>query len=116
MPKYLNPTDPGAFDDWTLKKPSPAFKKVCPRCSGYGGWNLTLNAYGLHPGMEDTQENRHRFSHFRAMCDHCSGWGYVHESNQCAGHEWKFVENLGRCYNRYECINCHVTSDVDSGD
>jgi hypothetical protein len=117
MSEYLSPTDTGAFDDWVRREPESAYgmSKECPVCRGYGGWNLALNAYPLHD-YADTPENRHRYSHFRACCSHCNGWGYVHDSEMCSGHEWKFDRNLGRCYNRYRCIRCDKVSDVDSSD
>jgi hypothetical protein len=31
-------------------------------------------------------------------------------------HDWKFVENLGRCYNRYKCSKCGRQWDIDSSD
>ena len=115
-PAYLEPTDPGAFDDWMKREPWLMYTKECPRCKGHGGWNLTLNAYKLHPGVADTPSNRHLYSHFRTVCGHCNGHGYIHPENTCPGHEWVFKENLGRCYNRYRCIHCTAVSDWDSGD
>lgn len=116
---FLEPEDEGAFVDWQKKDPnsSPYREngKVCPKCHGFGGWNLTLNAYPLH-GKEDTPENRHNFSHFRSSCGTCGGWGYVHTDMNCPGHEWKFEKNLGRCYNRYKCKVCGIMQDVDSSD
>jgi len=115
QPTYMDHTHPDAFVDWVHKEPAYGCTKECPRCKGFGGWNLLLNSYPLH-GKEDTPENRHLFSHFRAMCSHCNGWGYVSPAETCTGHDWKWIQNLGRCFNRYECIHCKKTSDVDSGD
>lgn len=125
--KYLNPGDPGSFDDWKKKEIDPYYGKIgytqeCPRCRGHGGWNLLVNAYPLH-SYENTSENRHMFSHFRALCEICSGYGYVNPNQnnlnpECVqdGHKWSLVENLGRCYNRYKCLTCGITQDVDSSD
>ena len=116
MEKYLESTDPGAFLDW----PEVDIRlikgyRLCPVCQGHRGWNLRLNAYPLHT-LEDTAENRHRHSHFRCQCSHCNGWGQVHESVTCAGHEWKWIKNTGRCLNLYECIHCGKKHEVDSSD
>lgn len=78
---------------------------VCPLCDGYGGWNLTLNAYG---------ENKH----FNAFCRQCNGWGFnkANSKNEVCIHEMKQTEKLGRCYNRYTCQKCGMTEDIDSSD
>lgn len=118
---YLKPTDAGAFQDFPAVNPNREFAlsigytQSCPVCQGHGGWNLRLHAYSLHH-HPDTPENRHRYSHFRSVCGHCNGLGSVHPSVTCQGHEWRWVKNLGRCYNRYECIHCAAVSDVDSSD
>jgi len=118
---YMDQNHPDAFVDYPGKMErdsvmtSLGYTKECPVCKGYGGWNLELNAYKLHD-YEDTAENRHRYSHFRANCGHCNGWGVVSPEEQCSGHEWKRVKNLGNCYNRYECIHCGQQQDVDSSD
>ena len=112
---YMDHTHPDAFLDWPKRSPEYGATKECPRCKGHGGWNLLLNAYNMH-GMEDTAENRHKFAHFRQMCGHCYGWGYVAPEEDCPGHDWKHVATIGRCLNRYECIHCQQISDVDSSD
>lgn len=118
MKKYLTPQSPDAFLDFPGKK-SPDVKynltKICPVCTGYGGWNLKINAYPLHQ-YENTPENRHNYSHFRAMCSHCYGHGYVEEKENCDGHNWVFSKNLGKCYNQYKCSKCGKINNVDSSD
>ena len=114
--KYLNHSHPDAFVDWEKREPAFGCTKECPRCKGYGGWNLALNQYGMPAGYANTPFNRNRYMHFRCMCSHCQGWGYVAPEETCAGHDWAFVQNLGRCYNRYECKHCGQMSDVDSSD
>jgi len=116
QPKYMDHTHPDAFVDWAKRSPEYGMTKECPRCKGYGGWNLQLNAYKLREGMADTQDTRHLFCHFRQHCGTCNGWGYVHPNMNCTGHDWVFVQNLGRCYNRYKCKHCDAISDVDSSD
>jgi RecJ-like exonuclease len=108
---------PYAFVDFPKKDPKPEYgmTKECPVCKGHGGWNLELNAYPLH-NYENTPENRHKYSHFKACCSHCNGWGYTREDEDCDGHEWIFVKNLGRCYNQYECSKCGKTWNIDSSD
>ena len=115
MNGYMDHTHPDAFVDWVKQEPAYGATVECPRCKGFGGWNLQLNAYSLH-GKEDTPANRHTYSHFRGICEHCNGWGYVSPEEKCQGHDWEFHSNLGRCYNRYQCIHCGKFSDVDSSD
>jgi DnaJ-class molecular chaperone len=112
----MDHTHPDAFVDWDHKEPAYGCTKECPRCKGFGGWNLQINSYKMPANTADTPENRHKFVHFRAMCSHCNGWGYVSPNETCPGHEWTFEKNLGRCYNRYRCTVCGAQSDVDSGD
>lgn len=104
MSNYLDHTHPDAFVDWKhLEAPNPTFSKECPRCKGFGGWNLKMNSYGIG-------------KHLQCQCSHCNGWGYVSSAETCEGHEWVFEENLGRCYNRYRCLKCGKKTNVDSGD
>ena len=118
MNKYLESTDELAFVDFPSKKepqPEQGLTEVCPKCMGYGGWNLKLNACPLH-FHEDTPENRHNFSHFRQSCYHCSGWGWVREEDANHVHDWKFVENLGNCLNLHECSICGKKWQIGSSD
>lgn len=118
MNKYLQPgKDADAFVDYPFMKPAPQYSltKMCPVCFGHGGWNLTLNVYPLHD-KPDTAENRHKFSHFRAHCSHCNGWGYVREDEMCTGHEWVFVRNTGNCLNLHKCKHCGKEWEIDSSD
>jgi DnaJ-class molecular chaperone len=117
MSDFLTPDHPDAFVDFSRKEPLYDYIVECPKCRGYGGWNLSLNSYSLH-GRPDTPENRHRYRHFTCACSHCYGHGYVTEAiaAKCSGHEWVRTMNLGRCYNRYECVHCGQINDVDSSD
>jgi hypothetical protein len=115
---FLTPNDPDAFLDHPRQEPTRPWAPIeCPRCSGYGGWNLKINAYPMR-NIEDTPMNRHLYSHFRTTCNHCNGYGYISQelANRCPGHEWEFVENRGRCLNRYQCQHCGQINDVDSSD
>ena len=105
MSKYLEPSDENAFLDFVKKEKRPDLNLYfeCPRCKGYGGWNLTINAYG-------------EGKHFRCSCNHCNGWGYVDIDSVDHIHDWQFVCNLGRCYNRYKCSICDREWDIDSSD
>lgn len=47
-------------------------------------------------------------------CYECKGAGEV-EVDGCY-HDWKWVEKLGRCYNKYQCTICNRTKSIDSGD
>lgn len=119
MNKYLEPTDEGAFVDFPLKsKPEYAYQSSyvqCPKCFGHGGWNLTLNAYPLR-NMADTPENRHNYSHFRAHCGQCNGWGWTSPDNAKCLHEMKHHRNTGRCLNEYKCSKCGKIEEIDSSD
>lgn len=119
MNTYLEPTDPDAFVDYPKASRSEAeqigMTVKCPKCKGHGGWNLQLNAYRLHH-HPDTPENRHKFSHFRAGCDQCQGYGYVTPDNADCIHEWVHVRNTGNCLNLYECKNCGKKWEIDSSD
>lgn len=87
----------------------------CPKCKGYGGWNLRLNAYPLR-GQKDTPENRHRYSHFQAGCNQCNGWGFVNKDDASCIHEWGNPINVGKCLNTYTCSKCGKKNTVDSSD
>lgn len=119
MGKYLESTDPGAFDDYprrdALKAAEIGLVHECLECKGHGGWNLTLNAYPLH-GKENTPENRHRFSHFRVHCSNCNGMGYVRPENADHIHKWEHAGNAGNCLNLYRCSGCGQEWMVDSSD
>lgn len=101
---------------------------LCPVCKGYGGWVLTLNAYPLPKGYEDTAENRAKYVHFRAHCSQCNGWGWVKSDSpdaQCV-HEYKElsqesarakgIAHHGMCWHVYECAKCGHAMSQDSSD
>lgn len=114
--EYLNPSDPGAFQDHE-KLPNRMGKDwvECPTCKGHGGWNLKLNQYYIPYGYDQDDPVNQKMKHFRCGCSTCSGWGWVHKNNQCE-HEWYQSKNLGRCYNEYTCSKCGRTKNVDSSD
>ena len=74
----------------------------CPVCSGYGGWNLELNAYG---------DKRH----FKAFCSQCHGWGWVHKGglNETCVHSWS-ERTIGNCLHEWTCTQCGQKREVDS--
>jgi DnaJ-class molecular chaperone len=117
MNKYMDQNHPDAFVDYPLmdaaKSAEYGLTKICPVCAGHGGWNLLLNQYDLN-GKENTPANRHLYSHFRSHCMHCNGWGYVRETENCPGHEWKHVRNTGNCLNLYRCEKCGKEWEIDS--
>lgn len=101
----LKPTDPGAFQDWVKKEPMHGFVDECPKCRGFGGWNLQVNAYGAG-------------KHFQCTCSVCYGWGYVKPSMLCTNggeHDWQYVKHLGNCWRQYKC-HCGAFTEVDSSD
>ena len=117
---YLNEHSLEAFVDYP---PAPIHglpegKVICPRCKGHGGWNLKLNSYKLREGIEDTPENRHKYSHFRTSCNNCNGWGYVGANSRDATciHKYEWTANVGNCLNNYKCHKCGKEICVDSSD
>lgn len=125
--RYLNRDDPGALVD----HPTPADRLVqwqkyhanvtpllCPKCHGYGGHNLQVNAYALPKGMEDTAENRHKYRHFRASCSQCVGWGYVTDKQdaECVHQPGPGTATSFRCVTNYRCTKCGKEWSVDSSD
>ena len=119
MTDYLTPDAADAFKDMEKLTPEPAGKMLgqyvarprcdsvpvveCGKCKGFGGWNLTLDAYG--PGR-----------HFRASCHNCTGWGYVEASQGSHVHEWDNGEYISRCNTLYTCKACGTKRAVDSSD
>lgn len=132
MTQYITPEHPDAFVDFPGKKPKENWNykgqelAECPKCYGYGGWNLTLNAYRLPPAYEDTPENRHRFVHFQAACFNCHGWGWmpaeetdhIHDFKEISREaaEQRGVNHYGMCYHVYVCSVCDKVKSVDSSD
>ena len=120
---YIHYDNADAFVDFPGKQPKDHLPNYgmsdhteeCTKCKGYGGWNLRLNAYPLHD-KENTPDNRHKFSHFRASCDHCNGYGYVKPEDATHVHQWVFVRNEGNCLNRNECEVCKKQWLIDSSD
>lgn len=115
MTDYTDHTHPDAFVDYPKREPYEAFTHECQKCKGHGGWNIRLNAYPLR-GRENTPKNRHLYSHFRAHCGNCHGWGYVLPAQGDHVHAWEWESKLGNCLNRYVCKTCGAINDVDSSD
>lgn len=90
----------------------------CPKCKGWGGHNLTINAYPLPKGMENTAENRHKYSHFRSSCNQCVGWGYVTDQRDvdCIHEPDKGTPTRFNCITNYRCLKCGKEWSVDSSD
>lgn len=122
------------FTDMEVRQPPTGYPckaeeaTICPQCKGYGGWILTLNAYPLPQGMEDTAENRAKYCHFRAHCSQCSGWGWVkagskdaecvHKNRELSVEECRArgIGHHGMCWHVYECEKCGQIRSVDSSD
>lgn len=120
MAEYLTPDHPDAYVDFPLKdgesrdKYHPTWTAVCPMCKGHGGWNLKLRSYPLHD-KEDTPENRHKYSHFRASCSQCWGWGFVEpgSADETCIHDYdQKWEAMHDC--RWTCKKCGKTFMVDT--
>lgn len=116
--RYLKVGDPGCFQDMEIKSQPTEYHKDwtvhCPKCQGYGGWNLTLNAYGSG-------------KHFQAGCDQCVGWGWVHPDNAKCVHDYRKelsqdeckkrgISHFGMCWHVVECTKCGKISAYDSSD
>jgi len=109
--KFLTPEHPDAFVDFPMKD-IPEGGEVCNKCKGHGGWNLELNAYPLH-GKENTPQNRHLFSHYRASCSFCWGYGYIKDSTRCPAQD----KNNGHDFDdNWTCRKCGIVFKVDSSD
>jgi hypothetical protein len=122
------------FTDMAVRQPPTGYPckadeaVLCPLCKGYGGWVLTVNAYPLPQGMEDTAENRAKYCHFRAHCRQCAGWGWVKRNGEDAEcvHEYrelsveecrtKRIKHWGMCWHVHECLKCQRTMSTDSSD
>ena len=90
-----------------------AVLRSCPRCKQHGGWNLQVNAYPLHD-RPDTPENRHHYSHFRASCGSCWGYGFLQKGQTCA-HVWNGPSRtIGHCLHEWTCSKCSAKREVDS--
>src|SRR5579862_7746155 len=132
MSNYL--PDATDFTDMEIREnPASDFGKtrdefvLCPKCQGYGSWNLILNAYSLH-GKPDTSENRRKYAHFRCSCGQCNGWGWVRTNSldSTCIHDYKEISSTqarelgiahyGMCWHVYQCTKCQRTMSVDSSD
>lgn len=91
---------------------------LCPKCKGWAGHNLVVNAYRLPDGMADTPENRHKYRHFRASCNQCAGWGYVasKEDAECIHEAGPGTPTRFNCVTNYRCTKCGKEWSVDSSD
>lgn len=98
---YLKPGEVGSFDGFSLKEKTDIREYICPVCSGHGGWNLELNAYGTG-------------KHFQAHCSQCEGYGWVFEWDRCV-HDLDNGIKIGNCLHRYTCKKCGITKEIDSG-
>lgn len=83
----------------------------CPKCHGYGGWNLRIDAYG-------------KGKHFQCFCNQCWGYGYVKEEDAKCIHDFKELtseecinKGLPRLYMHdhvIECTKCGRRRSYDS--
>lgn len=121
--EFLGVGDPGALLGMKRKKPDRKRNLTarCPRCKGYGGWHLELNAYG--PGK-----------HFDCLCSNCLGWGYVEPRAADHVHHYMQMEEeeanalrktkglgpirytYGRCCHNAVCSICGDFRFTDSSD
>ena len=105
---FLEPHDPGAFDDIPVM-PRPDAQHYdfifCPVCKGHGKHNLRLNAY-LH----------FQPPHFQQMCGQCWGWGWVEKGSRDETCIHDFIEQpLGMCRHKLTCVKgCGKSFEVDS--
>lgn len=107
---YLTIDDPDALLGMKKRKKEDFLYKdmeivECPKCRGYGGWHLHLNAYG-------------EGKHFDASCSQCNGWGYVEKGSkdESCVHDWKELPGEAMCQHLYECTQCGQQMRTDSSD
>lgn len=110
---YMSEDDAQAHLDYPEKPPAPRGRNHCPRCGGHGGWNLRLNAYPMPPGRDDTPENRHRYTHFKAACSNCNGHGHIPEQQGNHVHVWETVRWEGH-ERRERCPECGKEQSIDT--
>lgn len=111
---FMDATHEKAFVDFPEKSTQPSHlpnSQECPVCKGHGGWNLRLNAYPLH-GYADTPENRHRYTHFRANCPQCNGYGWTNDL-ACL-HDFVRVGSIAMFQHKDECRKCGMAVVNDS--
>jgi hypothetical protein len=123
MNDFMKFGDKGSTFGMKRKAPEPKYGLTarCPVCDGFGGWHLTLNAYG-------------KGKHFDCHCSNCNGWGHV--SPEDAGHihayksmeegaanEFRAVKGLpaisytrGNCCHNEVCTVCGSYRFIDSSD
>lgn len=123
MSDYLEIDDANALLGMERKEPEPKYRltALCPKCRGFGGWHLRLNAYGAG-------------KHFDCSCSNCLGWGWVEPEN--AGHVHSFAGmeeakanafraskglpparyTYGRCCHNSICTICGGHRFTDSSD
>ena len=123
QPTYLEPGDPNSFKDMEIK-PNPGDRyaedaavdyQSCPKCQGYGGWNLKVDCYGGRYKGEIVPELRH----FQASCSQCWGYGWVKKgspSSKCI-HKWVHSRaGKWNCTHYEKCSECGTEVFIDSGD
>lgn len=117
MRKMLTENDADAFLDWPepeMPNLEGSLNKKCLRCKGRGGWNLAVNNSPLGAGIENTSENRHKYSHFKCMCHSCWGYGVVPNSQDCL-HEFHFDRKGNLAFMEvWRCIHCGLDRDIDT--
>lgn len=90
----------------------------CPKCKGYGGWNLRLNAFP--PVYAQCTSEPPIPGHFQASCGQCWGWGWVEAASADVGCVHSFTEiapdQPWRCWHTIRCTQCGRTRSYDSSD
>lgn len=122
MTTYL--PDATDFTDMAVKdRPDTRFAGMlgpwvpCPKCHGYGGWNLKLHAYPP-VYVQCTSEPPIR-QHFQAACGQCWGWGWVTPGPDAdCVHTYQEIapDQPWRCWHTIQCTACGRTRSYDSSD
>ena len=87
----------------------------CPKCQGYGGWNLKVDCYGGRYKGEIVPELRH----FQSSCNQCWGYGWVKKGSLSAKCIHKWVHSRAgkwNCTHYEKCSECGTEVFIDSGD
>lgn len=111
-PVYAAPAAQGHLPDWRITS-DPIFV-VYDGQSHFTGFELTLYVPDSGNGFTE----RAKISELSEIFATLERLETQRQKalQRCRHRNYKLVANLGRCYNRYQCLNCNTTFEVDSSD